>query len=63
MTDTPGVATASTDGNSPAASASRETSPEVSTHRPSRAMPIGNLTAMTDAERGKLGAWIAAGVP
>ena len=26
-----------------------------------RAMPIGNLTAMTDAERAELGAWIAAG--
>jgi len=29
----------------------------------SRAMPIGNLTAMTEAERSKLGAWIAAGAP
>ena len=28
-----------------------------------RAMPIGNLTAMTDAERAELGAWIAAGAP
>ena len=28
-----------------------------------RAMPIGNLTAMTDAERAKLGAWFAAGAP
>jgi uncharacterized membrane protein len=28
-----------------------------------RAMPIGNLTAMTDAERAALGAWIAAGAP
>jgi uncharacterized membrane protein len=28
-----------------------------------RAMPIGNLTGMTDAERGALGAWIAAGSP
>ena len=28
-----------------------------------RAMPIGNLTAMTDAERAKLGAWVAAGAP
>jgi len=28
-----------------------------------RAMPIGNLTAMTDGERQQLGAWIAAGAP
>jgi uncharacterized membrane protein len=28
-----------------------------------RAMPIGNLTGMTDAERQALGAWIAAGAP
>ena len=28
-----------------------------------KAMPIGNLTAMTDVERAKLGAWIAAGAP
>jgi uncharacterized membrane protein len=28
-----------------------------------RAMPIGNLTGMTDAERSTLGAWIAAGAP
>jgi uncharacterized membrane protein len=28
-----------------------------------RAMPIGNLTGMTDAERATLGAWIAAGAP
>jgi uncharacterized membrane protein len=28
-----------------------------------KAMPIGNLTAMTDAERAVLGAWIAAGAP
>ena len=28
-----------------------------------RAMPLGNLTAMTDGERAKLGAWIAAGAP
>jgi uncharacterized membrane protein len=28
-----------------------------------RAMPIGNLTGMTDAERAGLGAWIAAGTP
>jgi len=28
-----------------------------------RAMPIGNLTGMTDAERAALGAWIAAGAP
>ena len=28
-----------------------------------RAMPIGNLTGMTDAERAKLGAWFAAGAP
>ena len=26
-----------------------------------KAMPIGNLTAMTDDERRALGAWIAAG--
>jgi uncharacterized membrane protein len=29
----------------------------------SRAMPIGNVTAMTGAERSKVGAWIAAGAP
>ncbi len=29
----------------------------------SHAMPIGNLTNMTDAERATLGAWIAAGAP
>ena len=28
-----------------------------------RAMPIGNLTQMTDAERAVLAAWIAAGAP
>ncbi len=28
-----------------------------------RAMPIGNLTKMTDEERGLLGAWLAAGAP
>jgi uncharacterized membrane protein len=28
-----------------------------------RAMPIGNLTQMTDAERAMLAAWIAAGAP
>jgi uncharacterized membrane protein len=28
-----------------------------------RAMPIGNLTGMTDDERNTLGAWIAAGAP
>jgi len=28
-----------------------------------RAMPIGNLTGMTDAERSTLGAWMAAGAP
>jgi len=28
-----------------------------------RAMPIGNLTSMTDEERVQLGAWIAAGTP
>jgi uncharacterized membrane protein len=28
-----------------------------------RAMPLGNLTGMTDAERRRLGAWIAAGAP
>jgi uncharacterized membrane protein len=27
------------------------------------AMPLGNLTGMTDAERARLGAWIAAGAP
>jgi uncharacterized membrane protein len=27
------------------------------------AMPIGNLTGMTDDERATLGAWIAAGAP
>jgi uncharacterized membrane protein len=27
------------------------------------AMPLGNLTGMTDAERAQLGAWIAAGAP
>jgi uncharacterized membrane protein len=27
------------------------------------AMPIGNLTGMTDDERARLGAWIAAGMP
>ena len=26
-----------------------------------KAMPIGNLTTMTDGERRELGAWIAAG--
>jgi uncharacterized membrane protein len=31
----------------------------VTTH----AMPLGNVTAMTDAERERLGAWIAAGAP
>jgi uncharacterized membrane protein len=31
----------------------------VATH----AMPIGNLTGMTDAERARLGAWITAGAP
>jgi uncharacterized membrane protein len=29
----------------------------------SHAMPLGNATAMTDAEREELGAWIAAGAP
>jgi len=29
----------------------------------SRAMPIGNLTGMTDRERAAVGAWIAAGAP
>ena len=28
-----------------------------------RAMPIGNLTGMTDAERRAIGAWVAAGTP
>jgi len=28
-----------------------------------RAMPIGNLTGMTDTERSMLAAWIAAGAP
>jgi len=28
-----------------------------------RAMPIGNLTGMTDAERAQLAAWVAAGAP
>jgi len=28
-----------------------------------KAMPIGNLSGMTDAERVALGAWIAAGAP
>ena len=28
-----------------------------------KAMPLGNQTAMTDEERQKLGAWIAAGAP
>jgi uncharacterized membrane protein len=27
----------------------------------SRAMPLGNVTGMTDAERAELGAWIAQG--
>jgi len=42
--DTPGVAIASTDGGSPEPSASRAGSPEVSIHRPSRAMPIGTTS-------------------
>ena len=29
----------------------------------SQAMPIGNLTKMTDEERRLLGAWLAAGAP
>ena len=29
----------------------------------SKAMPIGNLTQMTEEERGMLGGWIAAGAP
>ena len=37
----------------------RSTSRRCVTH----AMPIGNLTGMTDAERATLGAWIAAGAP
>jgi uncharacterized membrane protein len=28
-----------------------------------KAMPIGNLTHMTEAERATLGAWVAAGAP
>src|ERR1700744_1532970 len=44
VTDTPGVATASTDGSEPAVSASRAGSPEGSTQRPSRAMPIGTTS-------------------
>ena len=28
-----------------------------------KAMPIGNLTGMTDDERATLGAWVAAGAP
>ncbi len=31
----------------------------VATH----AMPLGNVTHMTDAERAALGAWVAAGAP
>src|SRR5579871_2681331 len=44
VTDTPGVATASTDGTEPADSARRAGSPEVSTQRPSGAMPIGTTS-------------------
>src|SRR6201986_4404535 len=44
VTDTPGVATASTDGSVPAARARRAGSPEVSTQWPSRAMPIGTTS-------------------
>ena len=44
VTDTPGVATASTDGEDPDDSASRAGSAEVSTHRPSRAIPIGTTS-------------------
>src|SRR3984885_3185506 len=44
VTDTPGVATASTEGLAPDVSASRAGSPEVSTHRPSRVMPIGTTS-------------------
>jgi len=40
----PGSATDSTDGEEPEDSASRATSPEVSTHRPSVAMPIGSTS-------------------
>ncbi len=29
----------------------------------SRAMPLGNVTGMTDEERGQLAAWIEAGAP
>ncbi len=47
VTDTPGVATASTDGGSSEFSASRAGSPEVSTHRPSRAMPIGTTSYLS----------------
>jgi uncharacterized membrane protein len=28
-----------------------------------RAMPLGNMTEMTDEERGQLGQWIRAGMP
>ena len=28
-----------------------------------RAMPLGNLTEMTDDERSRLGAWVGAGAP
>ena len=42
--DVPGTATASTDGDDPADSARRPGSSEVSTHRPSVAMPIGSTS-------------------
>ncbi len=44
MTSVPGVATDSTVGSVPPVSASRAGSPEVSTHRPSVAMPIGSTS-------------------
>ncbi len=31
--------------------------------RASEAMPLGNVTGMTEAERARLGAWIRAGMP
>ena len=41
----------------PGANAQRIYAQAVATH----AMPLGNLTHMTDAERAQLGAWIRAG--
>ncbi len=40
----PGTATASTDGSDPADKERRPGSPEVSTHRPSAAMPMGSTS-------------------